>query len=85
MATHPLDMSMSLLDLWYYVSKQAKDKDALIDIMIKLSYKINSLSKHLAYFDGTQALLLMLLFTSSPFKLKFSSLSLKCFHPLFKT
>jgi hypothetical protein len=35
MATHPLDMSMSLLDLWYYVSKQAKDKDALIDIMIK--------------------------------------------------
>jgi hypothetical protein len=34
-ATHPLDMSMSFLDLWYYVTKQAKDKDALIDIMIK--------------------------------------------------
>ncbi len=43
MATHPFDMSMSLEDLWYYVTKQAKDKNALIDRMIKKSYKINSL------------------------------------------
>jgi len=43
MATHPFDMSMSLVDLWYYVTKQAKDKNALIDRMIKKSYKINSL------------------------------------------
>jgi len=35
MATHPLGMSMPLLDLWYYVTKQAKDKNALIDRMIK--------------------------------------------------
>ncbi len=35
MPTHPFDMSMSSLDLWYYITKQAKDKDDLIDIMIK--------------------------------------------------
>ncbi len=63
MATHPLDMSMSLLDLWYYVTKQAKDKNALIDRMIKQSYKINSFSKHLVMtnFDGTKALLIIII------------------------